>query len=86
MCVVLSMTVAGTAGQFQVFAQYTGDGHYLNFGDGTISVATTTQWNTAQGCTVGYSDSGTVIGWYMSGNAVTGTPTVRYGLTLERMQ
>ena len=84
-CGIVEIMATGSAGLWQLFPQYTADGHGYN-GSMVANVSTTAQWNQGNGCTVFYADSGTTINWYLSANGVAGSPTARYGVTLEQLQ
>ena len=52
----------------------------------TPDVSTTAVGNVGQACTNLYIDGGRQISWYFADTGVTGAPTMRYWITLERMQ
>jgi hypothetical protein len=86
-CGFLSMTVAATTGTtVYLNPLFFNDGH-SNTGDVMASTASpATQWAHASGCTDFYADSAQPIRVGLQFNAVTGTPTVRYWVTLEWLQ
>jgi hypothetical protein len=81
------MTVAATTGTtVYLNPLFFNDGH-SNTGDVMASTASpATQWAHASGCTDFYADSAQPIRVGLQFNAVTGTPTVRYWVTLEWLQ
>jgi hypothetical protein len=86
-CWFVDVTVAATAGSFQPITDYTTDGHTVSVDPGFV--AATGQWNGSYGCadnSAFYADAGTNVTWYIWMNGVTGSPTFRYALTLERLQ
>jgi len=89
MCFFLEMTVAGTAGTFQGWASYTANGNSQN-DTVTAAIAATPQYthlNAAQQtCETLHADAATAVLWALVGTSVTGTPTVKYDVTLERLQ
>jgi hypothetical protein len=85
LCGYIDITVAGTAGNFYISGQYTTDGHYLSFSYSPAAAAATL-WSNANICYVFYSDASKGINFQLYGSGVTGSPTVRYAGTLERLQ
>ena len=88
-CGFLRTVAPGTAGTVAVMLTYfTSDGSYtgvtpMNL---TPAVSTTAVGNVGQACTNLYIDGGRQISWYFADPGVTGAPTMRYWITLERMQ
>ena len=95
MCIYLDVIVAGSAGNYYGGAYYTTDGHTASSAV-TPTVSATTQWNSSfppttpvagsGGCGVFYADANTAIQYKINVLSVTGTPTLRYWVTLERME
>jgi hypothetical protein len=93
-CYYLDVTVAGTAGTYIGQATYTTDGN-STYSVSTVTVSATTQWNNSSpqasavgsgGCSVFYADANAAIKYKISIGGITGTPTLRYAVTLERLQ
>lgn len=88
-CSTLVDTVAPTAASSQeIFIQYIGDGH--TFSNSALlnspSLGTSiTQWVSGSGCGTFYADASTAIQWELLLSGVTGTPTYRYSVELERV-
>ena len=89
MCFFLEMTVAGTGGTFQGWASYTANGNSQN-DTVTAAIAATPQYthlgSAQQTCETLHADAATAVLWALVGTSVTGTPTVKYDVTLERLQ
>lgn len=94
-CGFLDMTVAASAGTFQIKYGYTSDGHSFSTGNILTNTVGPGQWastaspsNNANGnaCTVFYADTATAVQWQVAASGVTGTPTVRYAVTLEQLE
>jgi hypothetical protein len=89
MCFFLEMTVAGTAGTFQGWASYTANGNSQN-DTVTAAIAATPQYThlgaAQQTCETLHADAATAVQWALVATSVTGTPTVKYDVTLERLQ
>jgi hypothetical protein len=57
------------------------------FSYGIGSLAVTSQWATQQSCSNFYADaSSTIYGSFPVQTTITGTPTLRYSMTLEKLQ
>lgn len=85
-CWYFQVSVAGTAGNFTGFFSYTSNGQVL--GDASTSqVPTTPQWGHTYGqtCQLFHADANTVIQYNLVGTSVTGTPTVKYDVSIERL-
>ena len=83
-CETLTTTVAGTGGSYNIVVNAYSDGHSANLG-GIGPVNATPQWGTANGCQTLYLDASQTVQWEIYGTE-TGTPTVRYQITFERLQ
>ncbi len=84
LCGFEAITVAGTGGSFYLRSKFYSDGRYQSINTGNL--LTTTQWTISQSCTTFYADAGQAIQYDVLASSVTGTPTVRYALTLEQLQ
>lgn len=78
-------TVAGTAGTFQIQFNTVSDGHTTTLNCGG-TVTTTSQWAQTQGVVSFYADAGVAVQWIITAASVTGTPTIRYTLAVEKLQ
>ena len=76
--------MAGTGGSYALQMNYTSDGHAFN-SNFLAQVNATPQWTTSSGCVQFYDDASGAIKWNIVSGA-TGSPTLRYALTLERLQ
>jgi hypothetical protein len=87
-CAFVRTTVAGTAGTFQLkSSSYVSDGSTAGSSEGiTPATSATIVGSIGRACIDIYVDSGSPIQWALSASGVTGSPTVRYALTLERLQ
>ena len=87
MCYFIQVTVAGTGGTFQGWVNFFSNGNGQSDGV-TGTVSTTAQWNLSyeQTCAAFYSDASTNINYLVYGSGVTGTPTIVYDVSLERLQ
>lgn len=83
-CESIVVTTAATAGTVYGVPYYTSDGHGM--ASGFFSISATTQWGLPSlACTVFHMDAAAMnAGFTMSG--ITGTPTLRYSMTLERVK
>ena len=85
LCMALTVIAPGTAGAFSLGVQANGDGHTFSFQ--TSNVYLTSQWSTTNSCNSYYADAGSGTVWNLyTGGGVTGSPTLRYEITLEKMQ
>jgi len=99
LCGWLSVSAVGTAGSATLLTNFTTDG--FNFSGFTIGVAQGSPYSghmadatvsataanqISNACMVIYADAGQPIKWQLGLNAVTGSPTFRYSLTLEQLQ
>jgi hypothetical protein len=86
LCGYAEVTVAGTAGSFYLGGTFTsGGGHYTATGFST-AIAASTQWSAATQCWTITASSATQISFQLHASGVTGTPSVRWAGTLERLQ
>lgn len=90
LCYALRQTVAGSAGTWQGFFQYTdATVAHTAVSIGTAIGATTTGGNvniTTQQCPVFHADANTNIQYGITAASVTGTPTIQYSFTLIQLQ
>jgi hypothetical protein len=87
-CAFVRTAVAGTAGTFQLrSSSYISDGSTAGSGAGiTPATSATVVGSIGRACIDIYVDSGSPIQWVLSASDVTGSPTVRYAITLDRLQ
>ena len=87
-CAFVRTAVAGTAGTFQVISSsYISDGSTAGSSAGiTPATSATVVGSIGRACIEIYVDSGSPIQWALSASGVTGSPTVRYAITLDRLQ
>jgi len=87
-CAFIRTTLAGTAGTFQIVSSsYISDGSTAGSSAAiTPATSATAVGSVGRACIEIYVDSGSPIQWAMSASGITGSPTVRYALTLERLQ
>jgi hypothetical protein len=91
MCFWIDITVAGSAGTYEGMAQFTSDGHsFTPFVGPTVAASTqwasTTTGTNTNNCSSFYADAATAIKYELFASSVTGSPTVRYAVSLEQMQ
>lgn len=89
-CGSLVMTAAAaTGGAFSLQANYTVSGHAQTGKSFLQLSAVTTQWadsSNLASCFTFTPDASTAVQWQLVGSSVTGSPTVLYGVTLERLK
>jgi hypothetical protein len=87
-CAFVRTAVAGTGGSFQLkSSSYISDGSTAGSGAGiTPATSATVVGSIGRACIDIYVDSGSPIQWALSASGVTGSPTVRYAITLDRLQ
>jgi hypothetical protein len=83
-CGYVDIIVAGTAGNYDLVANYTTDGHSFNAQSGNASAAS--QWSSINACYEFTADASSNIIGNLNSGGVTGTPTVRYSMTLELLK
>ena len=87
LCADQDVVVAATAGTENLYYQFVSDGHTFSsqsiYGTG---IAITTQWSKVNACVTFYADASQPIKWAMSAGSLTGTPQLRYELSLEQLQ
>jgi hypothetical protein len=87
MCGYVDVTVAGSAGYANLVLYYTSDGHAFSGIDITGATnSITTQWSVYQTCYNFFSDASQNIKWGLTMSSATGSPTIRYAVTLEQLQ
>jgi hypothetical protein len=86
-CASLHMTVAGTAGTFNAYHGFVSDGATLVPGASSlVSISATAPTTTfSAGCSEFYGDANGAVKFQLTGSSVTGSPTIRYGFTVERL-
>jgi hypothetical protein len=87
-CAFVRTAVAGTAGTFELrSSSYISDGTTAGSSAGiTPATSATVVGSIGRACMDIYVDSGSPIQWALSASGVTGSPTVRYAITLDRLQ
>jgi hypothetical protein len=87
-CAFVRTAVAGTAGAFQLrSSSYISDRSTVGSSGGiTPATSATVVGSIGRACIEIYVDSGSPIQWALSASGVTGSPTVRYAITLDRLQ
>ena len=92
MCWYIDIIVAGTAGTYQGKETVTSDGNTYSAWV-TAAVNANAQWNSTitggsnqNACSTFYADASQPIKYQLNASSVTGTPTVRYAVTLEQLQ
>jgi len=83
-CMFIDITAVATAGTFNLSTVYTTDGHAAQIGPGNTNATTLNAANAT--CYPIYVDSGVAINYQIVATGVTGTPTIRYAVTLEKLQ
>ena len=87
-CAFVRTAVAGTAGTFQLISSsYVSDGSTAGSRAGiTPAISATEVGSIGRACMDIYVDSGSPIQWALSASGVTGSPAIRYAITLDRLQ
>lgn len=92
-CSWVVMTVAATAGSYTPVAGFTASGHAFSGLQIGASLTATSQWthNGNSGsmppiCPIFWADANTAITYGINASSVTGTPTLAYTWTIQRLQ
>lgn len=92
LCSFVTVSVVGTAGSFTAVFNWTTVTHNFVGGQLGKSIATTSLWdwtgsgNNPPTCQTLWADAATNIQYGITASGVTGTPTIQYAWTLERLQ
>jgi hypothetical protein len=85
-CAFLHTLTVSKAGTFQInIVGFASDGKYETYSVAP-AVSVTSGDNYSSGCEEILIDGGNTVTWELSPSGVSGSPVMRYWLTLERMQ